>query len=209
MVRYCVKFQYFSRMFIKINGSQDFPGHFLNSKDFKDFPGPVRTLFKELTALGPSNLISILLQSGFDLLSKYSTMPTERLIIRNGQSIWNTNIISQHYPFNFKGRWAVWERPMLSGLEMKHLFVSKPFFTILNLNEMRIIPSVDHKEFPCVQGNTVPLRFLINYCTLINIFSTQLWLHYTHRYIHTHHCRFYFHLWIFVSETGSWAISII
>ena len=75
---------------------------------------------------------------------------------------------------------------MLSGLEMKHLFVSIPFFTILNLNEMRIIPSVDHKEFPCVQGNTVPLRFLINYCTLINIFSTQLWLYHTHRYIHTH-----------------------
>ena len=184
MVRYCVKFQYFSKMFIKSNKSQDFPGHFLNSKNFKDFPGPVRTLFKELTALGPSNLISILLQSGFDLLSKYSTMPTERLIIRNGQSIWNTNIISQHYPFNFKGRWAVWERPMLSGLEMKHLFVSIPFFTILNLNEMRIIPSVDHKEFPCVQGNTVPLRFLINYGTLI--FSQHNSGCITHIHTYTH-----------------------
>ena len=41
---------------------------------------------------------------------------------------------------------------------------------------------------------TIILKFLINYCTLINIFSTQLWFYHTYMHkqthIHTHHWKF-------------------
>ena len=81
---------------------------------------------------------------------------------------------------------------------------------------------------------TITLGFFINYCTLINIFSPQLWFYHTHTHTHTHTCThtnidiykhthkqththththtsvtFHFHLWTFVSQTRSLAISVI
>ena len=54
---------------------------------------------------------------------------------------------------------------------------------------------------------TITLGCFINYCTVINIISTQIWF-ITHTQTRTHHWRFHFHLWAFVSET-SLAISIV
>lgn len=51
-----------------------------------------------------------------------------------------------------------------------------------------MFPTVQHKEFPCAQGNTIPipLRFFINFCTLNNTFSSQLRLYHTHTHIYAH-----------------------
>ena len=46
--KYCVKFQGFSRIFIKINKSQDFPEHFSNSRTFQDLWEPWVLLIKEI-----------------------------------------------------------------------------------------------------------------------------------------------------------------
>ena len=53
---------------------------------------------------------------------------------------------------------------------------------------MKMFPTVHHREFPCVQRNPhyYPGIF-INFCTLINILSTQLWFYHTHTDTHTHH----------------------
>ena len=54
---------------------------------------------------------------------------------------------------------------------------------------MRIFLIVHHREFPYVEGNTftITVEFFINYCKLINIFSTQLWfVTHTHAKIHAH-----------------------
>ena len=51
---------------------------------------------------------------------------------------------------------------------------------------------------------TIILKFLINYCTLINIFSTQLWFYQTDVHINTHtHTKTHTHITdgsIFISE---------
>ena len=61
---------------------------------------------------------------------------------------------------------------------------------LIHLFGMRIFPTVPHREFPYVlEGNPhYTLVFFINYCTLINIFSTQLWgfMSHTQRTQYTH-----------------------
>ena len=48
--------------------------------------------------------------------------------------------------------------------------------------------TVHHRDILCVQGNTltITLEFFINYCKLINIFSTQLWFYLSHTHTQTH-----------------------
>ena len=62
--------------------------------------------------------------------------------------------------------------------------------------EMRMFPIMHHRDFPCVERNTLTifLRFFISYCPLIDISSTQLWLYHTHTHTHTRtHARTHAH----------------
>ena len=80
--------------------------------------------FTELLDLGSSNFTYIVLKSGFDLLSKYLTVPIE-LLINLSETLISVNITTApSHNFNFAGRLAVWERPILSGIDMEQVFVS-------------------------------------------------------------------------------------
>ena len=77
---------------------------------------------KELPAFGWSNFTYIALQSGFDFISKYLTVPTESLIYLSETLILSVNItLASTYNFYFAGRFAVWVSTMLSGLDVKHM----------------------------------------------------------------------------------------
>ena len=70
---------------------------------------------------------------------------------------------------------------------------------------IRIFPTVCHRKFPYVHGNPHYCNgIFINYCTLINIFSTQLWFYQTDVHINTHtHTKTHTHITdgsIFISE---------
>ena len=69
--------------------------------------------------------IYIVLQKSFDLLFKYLTVPIEPLINLSETLILSLNItLVPTQNFNFAGRLAVWEGPILSGIDMEHVFVS-------------------------------------------------------------------------------------
>ena len=77
---------------------------------------------------------------------------------------------------------------------------------------LRMFPTVHHREFPCVQGNTltIPLTFFHQLLYTNQYFLNKiLVVSHTCTRTHTHHWRLHFHLWIFISQTRSWAISII
>ena len=75
--------------------------------------------------LESSNFTRIVLQSGFDLLSKCLTVPSELLINISEIVILSVYItLASTHIFNFAGRLAVPEIPVLPGIDMEHVSVS-------------------------------------------------------------------------------------
>ena len=92
----------------------------------KSFNSPQSLLsFKGLPALGSSNFRYIVLQSGFDHLSKCLTVPIEPLVNLSETIILSVNItLAPTHNFNFAGKLTVQERPILSGIDMEHVLFS-------------------------------------------------------------------------------------
>ena len=84
--------------------------------------------FIEFSAFGSSNFTYIVLQSEFDLISRCLTVPIDPLINLSNTFILSVNItLSPPHNFNSAGTLPVWDRLMLSGIAMEHVFVSVSF----------------------------------------------------------------------------------
>ena len=84
--------------------------------------------FIEFPAFGSSNFTYIVLQSEFDLISRCLTVPTDPLIYLSNIFILSVNItLVPTHNFNSAGKLLVWDRLMLSGIAMEHVFISVSF----------------------------------------------------------------------------------
>ena len=95
-----------------------------------------------------------ILQSGFDLLSKCFTVPIGLLINLSETLILSINItLAPIHNFNFAGMLAVWERLMLSGIDMEHVFVYMSF-----LPSLALITATSESSFPIQSSFSWPAK---------------------------------------------------